>query len=72
MLPQEEHILMHLLVTKLMEKNNGKRHVVVIDNYFILIGVFKEVALQRRYAMGTVQCDRIGILKVMKNTKESN
>ena len=60
------------MVTKLMEGNHGKRHVVVMENHLTLVGLFKELALHRTYAIGTMQCDRIGIPQFMKNTKELN
>ena len=42
--------LAHSVVTKLMDCNNGKDHVVVMDNYFTSVGLFKELAQNGTYA----------------------
>ena len=60
------------MVTKSIEGNNRKGHVVEMDNYFTLISLFEELALDGTYATAMVQCDRIGISQVMKNRVELN
>ena len=47
---REEAQLAYSVVTKLIEGNNGKGHVVVIDNYFTSVGLFEELVLNGTYA----------------------
>ena len=42
----------HLMVTRLMDGKNRKGHVVVMDNYFSSVGLFKELAKNKHIALG--------------------
>ena len=59
---QAKHLLMHLVVTKLMGENNGKGHVFVMNNCFMLVGLFEKLALNETCATKIMGRDRIGIL----------
>ena len=45
-----------------MERNNGKGHVVVMDNYFTSVGLFEELAQNGTYAIGTIRTNKMGIV----------
>ena len=47
--------------------HENKRHVVAIDNYFTLVGLFKDLLGRDIYATGTLYSNRIGILFILKN-----
>ena len=64
--------LAHSVVTKLMDRNNGKGHVVVMDNYFTSVGLFEELAQNGTYATGTIRTNRVGILQEFRKTGEFN
>ena len=53
--PRGEHLLTHSMVTKLIEGNHEKGHVVVIDNYFTLVDFYEDW-----HCMG--QCYRYGAM----------
>ena len=64
--------LAHLIVTRLMDGNNEKGHIVVIDNYFSSVELFEELARNGTYSSGTLRTNCIGILQILKNRKELN
>ena len=43
-------------------------HVVIMDNFFLSIGLFQELLGWRIYAIETVRLNRIGLPMVFKNT----
>jgi hypothetical protein len=47
----------------------GKRHCVVMDNYFSSISLFKDLVSKGIYATGTVRSNRIGLPSHLKSTK---
>ena len=51
---REEAILAHNIVMKLMDRHHHKGHCIVMDNYFISIGLFEELARNGTYATWTV------------------
>jgi hypothetical protein len=51
---------------------DGKGHVVVMDNYFSIVGLFTEMASRGIYASGTMRSNRVGLSKDLKNTKSFN
>ena len=67
-----ESMLGHFVVIHLIDGNNGKEHLIVMDNYFSSVGLFKELAANGTYCIITLMTNCIGILQVMKNTKELN
>ena len=69
---QGEAKLAHFVVTKLMERNNEKGHVVVMDNYFMSVGLFEELAQNGTYATGTIRTNRVEIPQEFRNTTEFN
>ena len=66
----EEPQLAYLIETRLIDGNNGKGHVVVMDNNFSSVGLFEELARNGTYCTGTLRMNRIGTLRILKNTKE--
>ena len=71
-IPRGESRLAHDVVMKLIEGNHGKGHCIVMDNYFISIGLFEELANFGTYATGTVWIIRVGLPVDFKNVKEFN
>ena len=51
----EEAKLAHFVVTKLIECNDEKSHVVVMDNRFTNIDLFEELAQKGTYAIGLLE-----------------
>jgi hypothetical protein len=46
----------------MMEENHGRRHCIMMDNYFTSIEVFEELAAIGTYATKTVGVNQVGIL----------
>ena len=40
----------------------GKKHVVVMDNFFILVGLLEELVSDGTYVIATICLNRVGIL----------
>jgi hypothetical protein len=62
------------VVVKLMEGLEGKGHVLITDNYFSSIGMFKELAEREIFATGTMRANRVGLpteLKTLRNWDRS-
>jgi hypothetical protein len=57
------------VVMRLVQGLEGKGHCVVMDNFFCLVPLFRDLALKGKYATGTVRSNRIGIPSHLKNTK---
>jgi hypothetical protein len=49
----------------------GKEHVISIDNFFTLIGLFWNLASMQIYATGTMRANRIGLPLTLKDTRAS-
>ena len=45
------------VVMSLLSGLHGKRHVVVIDNYFLSVGLFMALANLETYAIGTIRAN---------------
>jgi hypothetical protein len=58
------------VVLKMVDGMDNKGHVVVMDNYFTSVGLFKKLLDKGIYATGTVQNNRIGLPSELSNTKE--
>ena len=59
-------------MTRLIDGNNEKEHVVIMENYFSNVGLFKELGRDGTYCTSTLRIDHIDILQILKNTKEFN
>jgi hypothetical protein len=59
----------HGVVVDLLDGHEKKVHVVTMDNYFTLVGLFKDLLSKGIYAIGTVCSNRVGIPSVLKNKK---
>jgi hypothetical protein len=73
--PRGEASLAHAIVMKLLQGLENKGHYIVMDNYFSSIGLFKELALNGTYAIGTIRSNRVGLpsnLRNLKSWKEVN
>lgn len=46
-----------------------KGHVISMDNFFISVGLFEELASLQIYATSTMRANRIGLLLALKNTR---
>lgn len=60
----------HNVVMQLINRQEGKGHVVVMDNYFSSVGLFTEMATLKIYSNGTMRSNRVGLpseLKAVKN-----
>ena len=47
----------------------GKGHFVVMDNFFCSILLFRDLAAQEIYAIGTMRLNRIGLPSHLRNTR---
>jgi hypothetical protein len=54
---------------KLLRGLEGKRHCVVMDNFFCSIPLSEDLVKKGIYATGTVKCNYIGLPSHLKNTK---
>jgi hypothetical protein len=63
-----EPCLAHNVVLKLVRGLEGKNHIIVMDNYFSSIGLFKELRGMEIYATGTICANRVGLPSELKNT----
>jgi hypothetical protein len=66
----EEQNLAHRVVTQLTTGLENKGHVVVMDNYFTSVGLFRDLERRGIYATGTMRSNRIGLHPDMRKTKE--
>jgi hypothetical protein len=66
----EEQNLAHRVVTQLTAGLDNKGHVVVMDNYFTSVGLFRDLERRGIYATGTMRSNRIGVHLDMRKTKE--
>lgn len=57
------------VVTKLLDGLHDVGHVVVMDNYFTSIGLFRYLLSKGIYATGTIRVNRVGLPAKMKDTK---
>ena len=60
------------VVLKLIHSNEGRRHCIVMDNYFSSIGLFEELGKIGTYATGTIRGNRVGLPMEFMDTKEFN
>jgi hypothetical protein len=67
--PRGEASAAYRVVMKLLQGLEGKRHCVVMDNYFSSISLFKDLVSKGIYATGTVRSNRIGLPSHLKSTK---
>ena len=67
--PHEEAKLAHNLVLRLVEGLWHHSHVIVMDNYFSLIGLYMDLLERGTYATGTIRTNRVGLPDDLKNTK---
>jgi hypothetical protein len=61
--------LAHKIVIELSRDIEGKWHVIAMDNFFISVGLFKELVENAIYTTGTLRSNRIGIPSALKDTK---
>ena len=61
--------LSYKVVMELSRDIEGKRHVIAMDNFFLSVGLFKELVEKAIYATRTLRSNRIGILSAFKDTK---
>jgi hypothetical protein len=57
------------VVLKMVDGMENKGHVVVMDNYFTGVGLFKKLLDRGIYATGTVRNNRVGLSLQLANTK---
>jgi hypothetical protein len=69
-LARKEQALAHRVVTDLTAGLENKGHIIVIDNYFISVGFFRDLEQRGIYAMGTMRSNRVGLHPDMKKVKE--
>ena len=67
-----EDNLAEAVVLKMVDGMENKGHVVIMDNYFIGVGLFKKLMDRGIYATGTLCNNRIGIPLQLSKTKEFN
>ena len=67
--PRGEARLAYNVVLQLVSPYEGKGHVITMDNFFSNIPLFKELLERGTYATGTIRCNRMGLLNVLKNAK---
>jgi hypothetical protein len=58
------------VVLDMVHGMDNKGHVVVMDNYFIGVGLFKKILDRGIYATGTVRNNRVGLPLQLANTRE--
>jgi hypothetical protein len=66
--PWGESKLAHNVVMRMLEGLWNRSHLVVTDNFFSSIGLFKELLQKGVYAIGTVRSNRVGLPIDLKNT----
>jgi hypothetical protein len=66
--PQGESKLAHNVVLRMLEGLWNRGHLVVMDNFFSSIGLFKELLSKGTYACGTMRSNRVGLPTDLKNT----
>jgi len=69
---QGEPRLAQNVVLGLLAKNEGKGHVIVMDNFFTSIPLFRDLLERKIYATGTMRANRVGLPQSLKNTKAFN
>jgi hypothetical protein len=67
---REEQALAHRVITQLTTGLENKEHVLVMDNYFTSIGLFRDLERRGIYATGTMRSNRIGLHPNMRKIKE--
>jgi hypothetical protein len=60
------------VVLRLVSGLEGKKHVVVTNNYFSIVPLFLESMNQEIYATSTMHSNRLGMLTELKNLREWN
>jgi hypothetical protein len=58
------------VVLKMVDGMENKRHIVVIDNYFISVDLFTKLLDRGTYTIGIVRNNCIGLLLELANIKE--
>jgi hypothetical protein len=56
----------------MVEGMENEGHVVVMDNYFTVVGLFKKLLDRGIYATGTMRSNRVGLPVKLADTKEFN
>jgi len=64
--------LAHNVVLHLLAPIESKGHVIVIDNFFSSIALFKDLLEKKTYATSTMRANWVGLPQSFKNTKDSN
>ena len=64
-----ESKLIHEVVLKIVSGLERKGHLLVMDNYFSLIGLFQDLLSRGIYATNTMRTNHIGLSIDLKNTK---
>jgi hypothetical protein len=67
---REEQSLAHRVVMDLTGGLEHKNHVVVMDNFFTSVGLFRDLERRGIYATGTMRSNRIGLHPDMRKIKE--
>ena len=57
------------VVVNLTSEIGGRGHVIVMDNFFTSVGLFRDLLSKSIYATGTMRSNRIGVPIVLRNTK---
>ena len=65
-----EASLGHNVVMDLMMDLEDKNHIVTIDNYFTIVGLFCNLEHKKLVSTGTARTNYIGLLPDLTNTKE--
>lgn len=68
-IPRGQPKLAHNVVLHLLTSNEGRGHVIAMDNFFTSIPLFKDLLDKGIYATRTVRANRVGLPLVLKNTK---
>lgn len=61
--------LVHNIVLRLLENNEGRGHVKAMDNFFSSIGLFKELLEKWIYATGSIGANCVVLPNALKNIK---
>src|SRR4051794_17849878 len=63
------HGLGYGVVTRLMEGVHGRRHILVVDNFFSSVRFFHDLMMRGTCSTGTFRCNRKGLLEELKRPR---
>jgi len=63
--------LAHNILMHLMSPNEGKVHILLIDNFFSNISLFKDVLEKGTYNTRTIRCNHVGLFHALRIPRHS-